>query len=469
MAAAYERLSPLDTSFLALETHDLHMHVAAVGIFEAGPVRRADGGIDIERIRAFIESKLQYVPRYRQKLAWVPLERHPVWVDDPDFDLSIHVLHTSLPIPGTDDQLKELVGHLASRNLDRAKPLWELWIVEGLDNDRFALIAKVHHCMIDGMAGVDLMAVMFNVVPTEDIEDSPAWRPRPVPSGAELVAGEAGRRLRASIDMVKDLGHLAQDAQRLTGEAGRRLRAISHSLGSGWLSSASETPFNRRMSPNRRIDWQITDLDSVKAVKNSLGGTVNDTVLAIAAGAIRDFLMERRDFAVDDLDYRVMAPVSVRSADQRGQLGNQVAMWLVSLPLDEPDPVKRLKRIQQETRTLKESDQALGASSLVQLSAGAPSTLVALGARLAAGTARPFNMTVTNVPGPQFPLYLLGARLLVEIPLVPLWAQHGLGLAQFSYDGTLAWGLNADRDLVPDLRHFGDAIQSSLDALTATI
>ena len=164
-----------------------------------------------------------------------------------------------------------------------------------------------------------------------------------------------------------------------------------------------------------------------------------------------------------------MAPVSVRSADQRGQLGNQVAMWLMSLPLDEPDPRERLRRVQQETKALKESDQALGASTLVQLSAGAPSTLVSMGARLAAGTIRPFNMTITNVPGPQFPLFLLGSRMMLQVPLVPLWAQHGLGMAQFSYDGTLTWGLNADRDLVPDLRYFGEAIQASLDALTAAI
>jgi WS/DGAT/MGAT family acyltransferase len=192
-------------------------------------------------------------------------------------------------------------------------------------------------------------------------------------------------------------------------------------------------------------------------------------VLSVAAGAIREFLIEQRSFDVANIDYRIMAPVSVRSADQRGQLGNQVAMWLVSLPLDEPDPVERYRRIQTETSTLKESDQALGASTLVQLSAGAPSTLVSMGARLAAGSIRPFNMTITNVPGPQFPLYLLGSRLLVQVPLVPLWAQHGLGVAQFSYDGTLTWGLNADRDLVPDLRQFGTAIQSSLDQLTAAI
>ena len=469
MAPGYERLSSLDTSFLALETPDLHMHVSAVGIFEAGPLRRADGGIDIDRIRAFVQSKMQYVPRYRQKLAWVPLERHPVWVDDAEFDLAFHIRHSSLPHPGTEQQLQELVGHEASRNLDRAKPLWEMLIVEGLQDDRFALVAKVHHCMIDGISGVDLMAVMFNVIPSEEIEDSPEWTPRCSPSGAELVAGEAGRRLRTSIDLMKDVGRFTKDAQRLTGEAGRRLRAITQSLGSGWLTSASETPLNRPMSPNRRVDWQVTDLDQIKAVKNALGGTVNDTVLAIAAGAIRRYLLEFRDFAVDDLDYRIMAPVSVRSADQRGQLGNQVAMWLVSLPINEPDPIERLKRVQQETRALKESDQALGASTLVQLSAGAPSTLVSMGARLAAGNIRPFNMTITNVPGPQFPLYLLGSRLLLQVPLVPLWAQHGLGLAQFSYDGTLTWGLNADRDLVPDLRSFGESIRSSLDELTAAI
>jgi WS/DGAT/MGAT family acyltransferase len=244
----------------------------------------------------------------------------------------------------------------------------------------------------------------------------------------------------------------------------RRVRAVSYSLASGWLRPATRTPMNDQIGPNRRFDTLEISLDRIKAVKNALGGSVNDVVLATVTGAVRAFLTEDRGFTVDDIEFRAMAPVSVRAEDQRGQMGNQVAMWLVTLPIAEPDPVEQLRLVAEETLNLKMTDQALGAATLVQLSAGTPVTLLSLATRLAAN-ARPFNITVTNVPGPQFPLYLLGSKLLVQYPLVPLWEYHGVGIALFSYDGIVAWGFNADRDVMFDLHDFVLRVESAFEEL----
>ncbi|NNK91581.1 MAG: wax ester/triacylglycerol synthase family O-acyltransferase [Acidimicrobiia bacterium] len=459
----YERLSFLDTSFLALESRTTHMHVASLGLFDAGPMRDANGGIDIERIRAYVGSRLHLIPRYRQRLAFVPIERHPVWVDDEHFDLEYHVRHTSLPKPGTPEQLLDLAGRVLSQQLDRSKPMWELWVVEGLEDDRFAVISKVHHCMIDGMAGVELMAVLLGMAPTSDIEDAPPFKPRPIPDGAELVVRETARRAGRFLSALRSVRQATGDLQAVTLEVARRLRAISYSLGSGWLSPAAKTPLNGTIGPNRRFATLDMRLQDVKDIKNKLGGTVNDAVLAIVAGAVRRYL-ERSGAERDDAPFRVMAPVSVRPPGGQTVSGNHVAMWLAELPIDEPDPKERFRLVAEETLKLKDTDQALGASLLVQLSSGAPITLVALGTRLAA-SARPFNMTVTNIPGPQFPIYLLESEMMGQYPLVPLWRSHGLGIALFSYAGTLMWGFNGDLDVMEDITEFVRCIEESFDEL----
>ena len=460
----YERLSFLDGSFLALESRTTHMHVAGVAIFEAGPLSKPDGGIEIEKIRTFIESKLQYVPRYLQHLAWVPFEKNPVWIDDDHFDLDYHVRHLSLPRPGNEEQLKAMTGRLLSQQLNRTKPLWELWVVEGLEGDRFALVFKIHHCMIDGISGVDLMAVLLNFAPTDEIEEIKPFEPRPAPGAAELLVGESVRRLRRAFRAARGIPHLVEEARAIGSELQRRAKAVSYSLTSGWLTPASRTPINEKIGPNRRFEWLTLQLAEVKEVKDLIGGTVNDVVLTTMAGAVRKFFIEERGFPVDDLEFRVMAPVSVRSTDQRGQLGNQVAMWLVKLPVAEPDPLNRYAIVQDHTQHLKDTDQALGASTIVQLSSGTPATLLGMAARRATRI-RPFNMTVTNVPGPQFPMYMLGSKLLVQYPAVPLWAGHGVGVALFSYNGEVAWGLNADRDVVPDVAEFSNAIRAAFGQL----
>jgi len=460
----YERLSFLDGSFLALESRTTHMHVAGVAIFEAGPLSKPDGGIEIEKIRTFIESKLQYVPRYLQHLAWVPFEKNPVWIDDDHFDLDYHVRHLSLPRPGNEEHLKAMTGRLLSQQLNRTKPLWELWVVEGLEGDRFALVFKIHHCMIDGISGVDLMAVLLNFAPTDEIEEIKPFEPRPAPGAAELLVGESVRRLRRAFRAARGIPHLVEEARAIGSELQRRAKAVSYSLTSGWLTPASRTPINEKIGPNRRFEWLTLQLAEVKEVKDLIGGTVNDVVLTTMAGAVRKFFIEERGFPVDDLEFRVMAPVSVRSTDQRGQLGNQVAMWLVKLPVAEPDPLNRYAIVQDHTQHLKDTDQALGASTIVQLSSGTPATLLGMAARRATRI-RPFNMTVTNVPGPQFPMYMLGSKLLVQYPAVPLWAGHGVGVALFSYNGEVAWGLNADRDVVPDVAEFSNAIRAAFGQL----
>jgi WS/DGAT/MGAT family acyltransferase len=461
----YEPLSYLDASFLALETRTTHMHVAGVAIFEGTELTHGAGGIDMERIKQHIASKLQYIPRYRQRLAFVPYNRAPVWIDDDSFNFDFHVRHTSLPRPGTDEQLKNLAGRIVSQQLDRSKPLWELWVAEGLEGGRFALIAKIHHCMIDGISGVDLTTILLNVFPTSEVEPAPEWVPRPAPTSTELAVSTLARTARRNVDTLTSLGEAVREGRELVESLAHRAGAVTSSLKSGWLSMATKTPLNPEIGPNRRFDWTEIPLARVKAVKDALGGSLNDVVLAITAGAIRHFLEVERGFATDGVEFRAMAPVSVRKADQQGTLGNQVAMWLVTLPIDEPDPFARLAKISEATLHLKRTDQALGASTIVELSRGTPLPLLSLATRLAGSAIRPFNMTVTNIPGPQFPMYLLEAKMLSNFPIVPLWARHGLGIALFSYDGKLMWGLHADYDAVPDTPAFVAAIHHSFGLL----
>lgn len=458
----FERLSFLDSTYLAMEDRNAHFHVAGVMIFDGGGL--VDGkSVNVAAIRDFIQSKLHLIPRYQQVIMTVPFDGHPVWVDDSHFDINYHVRHTSLPHPGTEEQLQTVAARIFSQKLDRFRPLWEVWVVEGLEDGKFAIIAKVHHCMIDGMAGVDLLKVLLNFWPSTDIEPAPEFEPRPAPTRAALLSDEIGRRIKQPVELMKGAAGML-----LGGEAGEELthraKAMSKALGSGWLHNADETPINPHIGPNRRFHWTTLPLEDVKDVKNRLGGTVNDVVLATVAGAVRTFL-QQRDVETDDLEFRIMAPVSVRSDEDQSMTGNNVAMWLLDLPVDLGKPIDQFIAVGERTASLKETDQALGASLLVQAGSWTPTTLLALAARLAATNIRPFNMTVTNVPGPQIPIYLLDAKLEVHYPMVPLWSTHGIGVALFSYEGTLAWGIVSDADSVPDAPEFVKAIESSFKKL----
>jgi len=462
----YEPLSYLDSTFLALESRTNHFHVAGVALFDAAPLKNDDGGIDIDRIRDHVRSKLQYIPRYRQRLEFVPYDRRPVWIDDASFTFDYHVRHTSLPRPGTDEQLKELAGRIVSTQLDRSKPLWELWFVEGISDDRFAIIAKIHHCMIDGISGVDLTTILLNVIPDGTIEGADVWKPRPAPSPTQLAVAEAAKTTRRVIDGLGNLASKLRDGWKVTDRTLDKSIAAITSLRSGWLTPSTRTPLNPDIGPNRRFEWAQLPLEGVKNIKNNLGGSVNDVVLAITAGAIRQFLIEERQYNPDDSEFRAMNPVSTRSQDQAGKLGNQIAMWLVDLPIDEPDAAKRYEAVMASTRELKETNQALGAATLVDLSSGTPITLLSMANRVVGPKLRPFNMTVTNIPGPQFPMYLLESQMLANYPMVPLWAQHGVGIALFSYNGQLLWGIQSDYDVLPDSQRFVEAIHSAFDELS---
>jgi len=458
---AYDRLSALDNSFLLFEDGCSHMHVASTATFDAGPLRLPDGGIDIERIREFIGARLHRIPRYRQKLAWVPIENQPVWVDDERFNLSYHVRHTSLPRPGDERQLKRLSARIASQQLDRGKPLWEVWFVEGLADGRFAMISKVHHCMVDGVSGVDLLEVLLDISPTAPRDEAPQYIPRGVPSGFELLRDEVIDRLTAPLQTI---GRVLRDPLGVLGALTESVKAAGETVLAG-MGLPSETPLNREIGPYRRFDWVTMDVDQMKDVKNQLGGSLNDVVLTTVAGAVRRFLSRRR-VAPAELKFRVMVPVSVRTRSERGTLGNKVAAWMADLPIGEPDPVRRYAAVCETTARLKSSNQALGAEVLTRVTDWTPSTLLALGARLA-HRGLPFNLVVTNVPGPQVPLYLLGARMLEIYPLVPLFARLGLGVALFSYAGRLHWGFNADWDVMPDLHDFVRATEESFAELHA--
>jgi WS/DGAT/MGAT family acyltransferase len=459
---SYDRLTALDHSFLFLERPHAPMHVGTVAVHELGALRSRDGGVDIDLVRRGIAGVLHRIPRYRQRLAWIPLEGTPVWVDDEGFNLDYHVRHTSLPRPGGAAQLKQLAARIMAQRLDRARPLWEMWVVEGLEDDRFALISKVHHCMIDGVSGVDLMNVLMSPSPDAEIFEPVPFVPRPAPTAFELLRDELLRRARLPFEAVRDTRKLIREAEDSRREISVRLRAVREMLG-GAFQRSSPTPLNERVSPHRRFDWLVLAVDELKAVRRALGGSLNDVVLTIVTGAVRRFL-EQRHFPLEGIDFRVMAPVSVRAESERGRLGNRVSAWIVPLPVAEPDPALRLQTISACTEQLKQKRQAVAAQVLTQAADWTPATLLALGARNATRQL-PFQMVVTNVPGPQVPLYLLGSRMIETYPVVPLLDGLGLGIALFSYDGRLCWGFNADYDLVPDLDQFVVFVREAFEEL----
>jgi WS/DGAT/MGAT family acyltransferase len=453
----YTRLSQLDRSFLIYEGRNSPMHVGVVQIFEAAPLRGPDGAIQLERVQEYVESRLHLIPRYRQKVVPAPVGGHPLWVDDERFNLRYHLRHSRLPRPGSERILKRTCARILEQRLDLRKPLWEYWLVEGLEGDRVAIVSKVHHCMIDGVSGVDLMSVLMTPEPTEKVEPPPVWRPRRAPTALEYTAGEALRRLGAPFSLASNLGRLLTNRERARDDLWERVRAVAPLLAAG-LGGATPTPLNQPVGPHRRFDWLAMSLDEIGAVRRRLGGTVNDVVLAVVAGALRRYLKRTRQTDPDSLHVKVMAPVSVRDASERGRLGNRVSAWLVPLPVAERDPLARLQAVRETTEALKQKSGALGAETLSQAIEWLGATPIALGARLMQRSA-PFNLVVTNVPGPRQPLFLLGARMLEAHPVVPLMGTLGLGIALFSYGRTLSWGFTADWDLVPDLHELALAVE----------
>jgi len=453
------RLTGLDSSFLHLE-HDAatHMHVASCMVFDGPPPTH-------EELVAHVEARLHLVPRYRQRLAYVPFgQGRPVWVDDPHFNSRYHVQQHALPRPGSDEQLKHLAGRAFSQQLDRNKPLWELWLVEGLEGGRFAILAKTHHALVDGISGVDITTVLFDVSPEPAPTPAPEqpWVPRPMPSSAQLLADALLERATVPAEIFRGVRAAARRPRRVARELFGDVRAIG-SFALPGARSAPPSPLNVPIGPHRRFTWVAEELDRVKAIKNALGGTVNDVVLATVAGGLGRYLRAHGHPTID-LKLRAMIPVSVRSDEARGALGNQVAAVWASLPVGETDPLERLAYVRGEMEGLKESHQAVGARLLTELTGFAPPTVMAQAARLQARQ-RYFNLVVTNVPGPQFPLYVLGREMRAIYPLVPLAQNLALGIAIISYNGGLAFGLNADFDALPDLELLGTQLRESLEEL----
>ncbi len=459
----YERISAQDRSFLHFEDATTHMHLGGLVIFEAGPLTTPGGGIDIESIRAQIAGRLHLVPRYRQRLGWIPVFNQAVWIDDDHFNLNYHVRHAALPRPGDDAQLKMLTARIMSQQLDRGKPLWELWVIEGLADDRFALLVKTHHAIADGISAFDLFTALVSPTPDDVIDDPRPWTPRPAPSGARLLADGLVRQAATPMTMAQRLFAIASDPAGVGATTRASMRALVDLAGAG-ASLPPPTPLNQPISAHRNFDWLTLDLAEVKAVKSRLGGTVNDVALASVTGGLHHFL-SGRGFDIRDLALRVVVPVSVRTEDERGQASNRASGWLLDLPVHETDPARRLAAVAVETSKRKASRQELGPEVLGRVAEYAAPGIVGLGVRLLSRL-HPYNLIVTNVAGPQVPLYLLGARLLAGFPQVPLFENQGLGIALFSYCGSLGFGFNADREVIPDLDVFAAAVRRGFVELT---
>ncbi|HPG24505.1 MAG TPA: wax ester/triacylglycerol synthase family O-acyltransferase [Myxococcota bacterium] len=461
-----ERLSAMDASYLVLEKPHTPLHVSATLIYEAGPLATPDGGIDVAAYRRATEAVLHLIPRYRQKLQWIPVVGHPVWVDDPEFNLGYHVRHTSLPRPGTEEQLKRLSARIMAQPLDHSKPLWEAWVVEGLEGGRFAVISKIHHCMVDGMAGRDLAQILHSTDPAERrTEPAPPWTPRKAPSAAELLADEVGRYASLPGRLLRGLGQARGELGELGRDLATRVGSIRQTMGS-MRELPSQTAINAPVGPHRRFDWRDMPLGQVKRVRRALGCTINDLVIATVTGAVREFLLVRGE-SLDGIDFRIAAPVSLRAEGER-EMGNRVSQWFVDAPVDEPDVMKRIEKIHAATRALKASKQALDVDLIMGIAEWTPTILMSLASRAATGGA-PYNLMVTNVPGPQQPLYLLGARLESLYSQVPIAENTALGIALVSYAGKLCWGFNADYEAVPDLELVADAVERSFAEIAAAV
>jgi diacylglycerol O-acyltransferase / wax synthase len=454
-----DRLTGLDSSFLHLERGASHMHVAGAMVLEGRPPA-------YDELVDHIVARLHLVPRYRQRLAFVPLHQgRPVWVDDPHFNVAFHVRHTALPTPGQDEQLKRLCGRIFSQALDRSRPMWELWLVEGLADGRFALLSKTHHALVDGISGVDIATVLFDTAP-DPVGVAPPpdeeWSPRPMPSSAQLLADALLERATAPAEMVRGVRAALRGPRQVASKLAGAALGVGAVARAG-LRTAPPSPLNVRIGPHRRFTWVQGDLEQFKAIKRALGGTVNDVVLAAVAGALGRHLQRHAELEPDTV-LRAMVPVSVRADIERGALGNRVAAMWATLPVGEADPLARLAAISREMRKVKDSGQAVGAQALTELTGFAPPTIMAQAARLSARQ-RMFNLVVTNVPGPQYPLYMLGRRLERMFPMVPLAANQALGIAIMSYDGQLNFGLNADYDALADVELLAQDLIDSIAEL----
>jgi diacylglycerol O-acyltransferase len=456
MSAHLDRLSAVDASFLLQEGASTHMHIGGVATFD-GPAPTYDEFLE------HIGSRLGLVPRYRQKIAEPPLRTGlPLWVDDPSFNLGYHVRQTALPHPGGEEQLLALTSRIFSQRLDRTKPLWEMWLVEGYEKDRFALVSKTHHCLVDGISGVDLMSVLFDLSPVPREIEEEEWLPAVEPSGAQLLA----ESLKSWVDTGRALAGGAIDALRRPGTAVDRLREAVTGVGEvAWagINPPPPTPLTGEIGTHRRFAVVRERLDDLKEIKNTFGGTVNDVVLAVMSGALAAFVRSR-GIRTEGLELRACVPVSIRTDEHAGRLGNQLTQILCPLPVYIDDPVARLHFVREAMAGLKESKQALGAQTIAGMEDFAPPTILAQASRLHFST-RMYTTLVTNIPGPQFPLYVLGRELQDVVPVAFLGGKRALATAIMSYNGGINFGLIGDYDTLPDLDFIADALSESIGEL----
>ncbi|HWB70116.1 MAG TPA: wax ester/triacylglycerol synthase family O-acyltransferase [Solirubrobacterales bacterium] len=451
-----DRLSGLDSSFLHMERAGAHMHVASTIVFEGpAPSHR--------EFRDHIASRLHLVPRFRQKLRFVPLSQgRPVWVDDPHLNLDYHVRQTALPAPGSDEQLRNLAARIFSQQLDRSKPLWELWLVEGLHDGRFAVIGKSHHALVDGVSGVDITTVLFDLDREPEVVSpgggGPRWLPRPESTDLELLGDALRERMTSPREIVRGMRAMLRGPRQVL----KGIGATSKVIGAGM--SAPPTPFNVEIGPHRRFAMVQTDLGELKRAKDAHGGTVNDAILSIVAGALGNYL-RARGHDTDGLEMRAMVPVSVRADEEHGALGNRISAMMAPLPVWCEDPVERLRLMTEAMGDLKGSGQAVGAEILTRITDFAPPTIAAQAARLQPAQ-RFFNLVVTNVPGPQFPLYVLGREMESIFPMVPLARRQSLCVGIMSYNGQVNFGLIGDYDAMADLESFALDLEAAIRELT---
>ncbi len=456
-----DRLRPRDLSFLATESPSTPMHNATLEIFDPG-----ESGFDYDRLVALIDDRIAFVPRYRQRVQWVPGRlATPAWVDDERFELAYHVRRSALPRPGTMEQLRELVARIASRPLDRNRPLWEIYLVEGLSEGRVAVLTKSHQILVDGRETVDIGQVLLDTTSEVRLLGHDEWRPRPGRTPLGVV-------LSAVTDSLEHPRRIADTVRANTEAAARQVSASGHRMGEavGALrakKTSRPSPIARTLSQQRRFLALATDLEDYNHIRKVHGGTVNDVILATITGGLRAWLMTRSESLGGVRTLKAIVPMSVIDDDlEATSLGTQIAGHLVHLPIHEPSPVVRLHQVSYDFRSHSETGRAVSARRLAGIAGFAPTTFHALGSRLAAGELRRgFHVSVTNVPGPQFPLYAGGAVMEATYPIHPLLPEHPLAFGVTSYNGRVFYGITVDRDAVPDGDVLIQCLEESLDEL----
>jgi diacylglycerol O-acyltransferase / wax synthase len=456
-----DRMSATDAGFYFAESENTPMHVGSVAVFEGPPPSYGD-------VIRLLLSKLPLVPRYRQRVREVPLQLgRPVWVDDPHFQILYHVRHTAVPSPGSDEQLRNLAGRVLGQRLDMSKPLWELWLVEGLAENRWAIISKVHHCMVDGIAGTDLMQLMFDLTPDAQHDEPEQWTPQRGPSSAQLVSGAVTAAVTHPARALASLSGLSGAGRTAKGllDSTRTIASTMPSLAKQAVTPTARS-LNGHIGPHRRWAWTSGEFDEFKSVRTALGGTVNDVVLAAITRGFRDLLQGRGELSSEKLVVRSMVPVSVRRPNERNTLDNRVSAVFVDLPVGEPDPVQRLESIRGQMNEYKRTMQAVDARSIIAMGDFVAPTLLSLGVRAALQAGQIWCQAVTtNVPGPRVPLYVLGKRMCSAYAYVPIAGGTRVSIGIFSYLNTMTFGINADFDAFPDIDVLSGGIRTGIEEL----